>query len=405
MRGKESGSFQATLVRWWLVLLAGFAAALMSPTGRQACFPFSASKKAQNPARIEDSVLSPQPDVRSLSQSSKVKEYSYDHPDDHADCPGLGATNCSYDEIPNPILQKGSSPHPTLISAYLLLLARPKRSLRTAQNKATPLPLAPSPERVKYLYDRQGHSVTQRGMLYYGYRYYDPVTGRWPSRDPIGERGGINLYSMVGNDAVNWVDFLGLDTYTPPLEKECEDDSKKKSDDALFRLRLIIQEAELKALLKEVEKNKPLSDFEKDQILRELIWKEIVNNTLGKIICDFLSLKELAIAKKFGLCKEKKGGAGCECEEEGEEPKGPKPYGKIDPTEESVEIGVKFPIPFLPGDPTGRVGVIFPSEGGHIITEGIDWGNDTWGIGIGGRHERIPLGDIDSGIIHGTFRF
>lgn len=227
----------------------------------------------------------------------------------------------------------------------------------------------------------------------------------WPSRDPIGERGGINLYSMVGNDAVNWVDFLGLDTYTPPLEKECEDDSKKKSDDALFRLRLIIQEAELKALLKEVEKNKPLSDFEKDQILRELIWKEIVNNTLGKIICDFLSLKELAIAKKFGLCKEKKGGAGCECEEEGEEPKGPKPYGKIDPTEESVEIGVKFPIPFLPGDPTGRVGVIFPSEGGHIITEGIDWGNDTWGIGIGGRHERIPLGDIDSGIIHGTFRF
>jgi hypothetical protein len=23
--------------------------------------------------------------------------------------------------------------------------------------------------------------------------YYDPVTGRWPSRDPIGERGGVNL--------------------------------------------------------------------------------------------------------------------------------------------------------------------------------------------------------------------
>ena len=26
------------------------------------------------------------------------------------------------------------------------------------------------------------------GLYYYGYRYYDPVTGRWPSRDPIGTR-------------------------------------------------------------------------------------------------------------------------------------------------------------------------------------------------------------------------
>jgi len=45
---------------------------------------------------------------------------------------------------------------------------------------------------------------------YYGFRYYDPVTGRWPSRDPIGERGGLNLYGMVGNDAINWIDILGL---------------------------------------------------------------------------------------------------------------------------------------------------------------------------------------------------
>jgi hypothetical protein len=46
-------------------------------------------------------------------------------------------------------------------------------------------------------------------VAYYGYRYYDPVTGRWPSRDPIEEEGGINLYGFVGNDAVGKVDFLG----------------------------------------------------------------------------------------------------------------------------------------------------------------------------------------------------
>jgi RHS repeat-associated protein len=32
-----------------------------------------------------------------------------------------------------------------------------------------------------------GYDETASGMFYYGFRYYDPVTGRWPSRDPIGE--------------------------------------------------------------------------------------------------------------------------------------------------------------------------------------------------------------------------
>jgi RHS repeat-associated protein len=49
------------------------------------------------------------------------------------------------------------------------------------------------------------------GFYYYTYRYYDPVTGRWPSRDPIGERGGVNLYGFVGNDGLGRVDILGLD--------------------------------------------------------------------------------------------------------------------------------------------------------------------------------------------------
>ena len=47
-------------------------------------------------------------------------------------------------------------------------------------------------------------------LVDYGYRCYDPATGRWPSRDPIGERGGVNLYGFVGNNGVNFVDYLGL---------------------------------------------------------------------------------------------------------------------------------------------------------------------------------------------------
>lgn len=48
------------------------------------------------------------------------------------------------------------------------------------------------------------------GLLYYGYRYYDPVTGRWPSRDPIEESGGNNLYCFVGNNGLFQYDKLGL---------------------------------------------------------------------------------------------------------------------------------------------------------------------------------------------------
>ncbi len=69
-----------------------------------------------------------------------------------------------------------------------------------------------------------------------GHRYYTPSTGRWLSRDPMGEpgfelsagkrlrkvAGGVlrsgsfganeqaNLYAMLGNDALNSFDFLGL---------------------------------------------------------------------------------------------------------------------------------------------------------------------------------------------------
>ena len=47
-------------------------------------------------------------------------------------------------------------------------------------------------------------------MVYYGYRYYNPSTGRWLNRDPIGELGGINLYAFVGNDPATFIDILGL---------------------------------------------------------------------------------------------------------------------------------------------------------------------------------------------------
>jgi len=59
----------------------------------------------------------------------------------------------------------------------------------------------------KYL---DGEVETRGGVYYYGYRHYVPEVGRWASRDPIGERGGVNLYGMVWNGVVNTIDYLGL---------------------------------------------------------------------------------------------------------------------------------------------------------------------------------------------------
>ncbi len=47
------------------------------------------------------------------------------------------------------------------------------------------------------------------GLSYYGYRYYISSLGRWLTRDPIGEAGGMNLYRFAGNDTPNFVDPNG----------------------------------------------------------------------------------------------------------------------------------------------------------------------------------------------------
>jgi RHS repeat-associated protein len=56
----------------------------------------------------------------------------------------------------------------------------------------------------------------ESGFYYYGYRYYDASRGRWLNRDPIGARGGINLYGFVRNNSVKYVDPYGLQPHERP---------------------------------------------------------------------------------------------------------------------------------------------------------------------------------------------
>lgn len=82
----------------------------------------------------------------------------------------------------------------------------------------------------EYLYDAFGNMLEQRGSMadvfhmkfstkyydretglyYFGRRFYCPQIGRWMSRDPAGEDGGLNLYQFCGNAPTYGIDPLGM---------------------------------------------------------------------------------------------------------------------------------------------------------------------------------------------------
>ena len=60
----------------------------------------------------------------------------------------------------------------------------------------------------------------ETGLFYNYFRDYDPATGGYIESDPIGLAGGINTYSYVGGNPVNFIDPLGL--VSEEAKKLCE---------------------------------------------------------------------------------------------------------------------------------------------------------------------------------------
>jgi RHS repeat-associated protein len=68
--------------------------------------------------------------------------------------------------------------------------------------------------RIKQPFTYTGREIDREaGLYYYRARTYDPGLGRFISKDPIGFKGGINLFAYTKDNPVNFTDPRGLDVY------------------------------------------------------------------------------------------------------------------------------------------------------------------------------------------------
>ena len=63
---------------------------------------------------------------------------------------------------------------------------------------------------------------SESGLYYFRHRQYDPVHGRFLSRDPLGPVDSFCLYQFVNNSPMNFLDPMGLDSL--PYRSHMSDD-------------------------------------------------------------------------------------------------------------------------------------------------------------------------------------
>ena len=152
-------------------------------------------------------VLDPAPEDPEPTLDSEVPD---DFPDDFACGPEAEVLPVASDmptSLANPI------PAPRMVPEPPGGEANPPEAGPPAPPKRPPPPSPwnpPNPLASNAL-QQEDKSSPGAHVAYYGYRYYHPDLGRWISRDPIGEQGGVNFFAFVGNDGINFRDLFGLE--------------------------------------------------------------------------------------------------------------------------------------------------------------------------------------------------
>ena len=132
------------------------------------------------------------------------------------------------------------------------------------------------------------------GLIRFGYRDYDPETGRWTARDPIGFAGGdTNLYGYVLGDPINWVDPDGKNALIQKIISKVSENVAKKSHEGNVNkmTKEIIRDSlekqyhvdiangisEKDATKNYSDKMKELNNYEKDGLIDKEFWEKIID--------------------------------------------------------------------------------------------------------------------------------
>jgi RHS repeat-associated protein len=81
----------------------------------------------------------------------------------------------------------------------------------------------------------------ETGLHYNRYRYYDPETGRFISKDPIRFEGGVNLH-VYAPSPTKWVDPMGLEKKCKPCLPSCTDYASRGPKDEAEMARELSQQ-------------------------------------------------------------------------------------------------------------------------------------------------------------------